>query len=392
LIISTNFVICPFCPFYPCVLSLFLSPNKAITEYLYPLIEFAETVLHTKHNQWSQFPIYLKATAGMRLLEPQQRVRVIDAVRHILGNSTYSSFKFETEYARVISGEEEAIYGWAGTNFVLGSLLQNSQGSGTVKNPKLTHGALEMGGASAQISFYQDNEDIMSNLFKLQIGQGKHWNVYAHSHLCFGMNEAWNRMGALLAFSSTSTGNSNNDVPSKIYNPCLAGGSSVEFESSVEYEHASVAWRVDGTGNALPYTTMMTNPNTAGDYDACTEIAHTILNKQYNAWCNFSHHGDCSFSGVYQPQLPVQSENFGEFLAFSNYYHIWDFLKMPLRSSLSTLQDSTRKICAMNVTELDKWNGGRFEEPDTSLICFRAVSYQSAAKGDYFLVKCCCCY
>ncbi len=329
----------------------------------------------SKKDQWPEFPIYLKATAGMRMLEPNDRLRVMKAVREIFNNSTYSNFKFETEYARVISGEEEAIYGWAGGNFVLGSLLRSSQGSGTVINPKLTHGSLEMGGASTQIAFYQDNMDIMSNLFKLQIGQGKHWNVYAHSHLCFGINEAWNRMGAFLSTAGKM------DIPAggQLYNPCLPGESSSNFESSVLFDHGKETWSVDSNGNPLSYKTIMVNGNKTGDYDACSEIAYRILNKQYNVWCNFSHHGDCSFSGVYQPPLPKQSKNFGEFLAFSNYYHIWTFLKIPQRSSLATLQEGTKKICSMNEQELREWNNGQILEEDASKMCFRAVSTKSFA-------------
>ena len=354
--------------------------KKAIAEYLRPLLEFAETVLHTKQNEWPQFPIYLKATAGLRLLEPQQRIRVMDAVRQILHNTTYSKFKFEKEYARVISGNEEAIYGWAGINFVMGSLLQSSEGSGTVINPKLTHGALEMGGASTQISFYQDNMDIMSDLFKLQIGQGKHWNVYAHSHLCFGIHEAWNRMGALLA-STIGTGtisqnNSNGGMMAHIvHNPCLAGESQIELELNSDIDKdGNSKWRVGDSNDFLPFNLIMMNQNRRGDYDACANIAYTILNKQYNAWCDYSHRGDCSFSGVYQPQLPRQSESFGEFLAFSNYYHVWTFLRMPLRSSLNTLQDSAKKVCAMNATELKQWNNETLDEDEASQMCFRAVS------------------
>lgn len=32
----------------------------------------------------------------------------------------------------------------------------------------------------------------MANLFKLQIGPQKHWNVYAHSFLYFGVVSAYN--------------------------------------------------------------------------------------------------------------------------------------------------------------------------------------------------------
>ncbi len=352
--------------------------DKAIAEYLFPLLEFAKTVLHTKREKWPEFPIYLKATAGMRMLEPQQRVRIIHAVRELFNNSTFSGFKFQTDYARVISGEEEAIYGWAGANFVLGSLLKSSEGSGTVVNPKLTHGALEMGGASTQISFYQDNEDIMSNLFKLQIGQGKHWNVYAHSHLLFGINEAWDRFGATLLSNNNSS-----DVGTLVNNPCLA--SQVVFESNIYYEGGDARWRVDDNGNPILYKKTMTNQNKIGNYDECAKIAYTILNKQYNVWCDFSHRGDCSFSGVYQPTLPKQSKNFGEFLAFSNYYHIWQFLKIPDRSSLSTLEQGARKVCSMNATELKEWNDGGLESDLVPQMCFRAVSQTFVSLLLYFL-------
>lgn len=37
-------------------------------------------------------------------------------------------------------------------------------------------------------------QDILANLFKLQIGGQKHWNVYTHSFLQFGLNSARARM------------------------------------------------------------------------------------------------------------------------------------------------------------------------------------------------------
>ena len=79
----------------------------------------------------------------------------------------------------------------------MGNLLQESQGVGTVVNPRLTYGVLDMGGASTQILFYEPHEDIMAGLFKLQIGQAKHWNIYAHSFLYFGMNEGFDRLPAI---------------------------------------------------------------------------------------------------------------------------------------------------------------------------------------------------
>lgn len=340
----------------------------AIAEYLRPLMEFAETVLHTKTEYFHEYPIYLKATAGMRILQPQDRARVINACRAFFSNSTYSKFKFQNDYARVISGEEEAIYGWAGANFVLGSLLKSSEGSGTVMNPELTYGTVELGGASSQIAFYQSNEDIMSNLFKLQIGQGKHWNVYAHSFLYFGINEAWNRMGAYVSTISNET-----IVLSKVQNPCLVGDAKVDFESTIYFIDGHESFQADKNGKPLSCKTTLVNDASRGSYDGCSAIVKSLMNKRYNTWCNFEHHGDCSFTGVYQPQLPQQSQTFGEFIAFSGFYDVFSFLHLPNRSTLRALQNATMHLCSMNSSELEAFNGGRLGPDDLVKTCFQSV-------------------
>lgn len=342
----------------------------ALSEYLRPLLEFAETVLRTKNKRWDEFPIYLKATAGMRTLDKYNRLRVINACREILYNTTFNPFKFETEQARVISGEEEAIYGWTAANFVLGSLLQASEGSGTVMNPTLTHGSIEMGGASAQIAFYQNDEDIMANLFKLQIGQGKHWNVYAHSYLYFGIDQAFNRMGALLATGQSSS----SSIPSYVYNPCLPGGSQITFTSDIYFfEGHETRLSVDGMDKS--YSTTLKNDGNTGDYDKCSAIANSLVNKRYNTWCEFAHHGSCALNGVYQPPIPQQQAgSFGEFLAFANYFDVLNFMHIAEnKTNIALIQNATKNLCTMSHKDLVIFNNGRIEEVDSLKMCFRAA-------------------
>ena len=82
-------------------------------------------------------------------------------------------------------------------------------------------GVLEMGSASTQICFFEPNGDGMANLFKLQLGAAKHWNVYAHSFLYFGINGAYDRLHARMYNESVIKNNGTTDI----YNPCLQGGS-----------------------------------------------------------------------------------------------------------------------------------------------------------------------
>lgn len=333
--------------------------ERALATYLQPLLDFAKTVLHAKQLQFGQYPIFLRATAGMRTLETHDRARVMTSIRNLFRNDTYCPFAFADEQARVLSGEEESIYDWAGVNFLLGDLLEQSEGAGTVVNPRKTHGALDLGGASTQISFYEPSEDVMANLFKLQIGQAKHWNVYAHSFLYYGMNEALDRVQARLAAGKSSQ----ERLVDGIHDPCLPGNAKPRLIRTDIHldpnDTTSETWNYTGTypsGDGT-YQAMLKNDKKGGDFDACMNLTEQLLHLEKNAWCDFAHKGDCSFAGIYQPRLPRQdSEAFGEFVAFSNYYHVWKFLQLPERATLQQLHDATQRVCAMSREELFAYN------------------------------------
>lgn len=143
--------------------------RNQVAFYLSPLMMFAMDVLAEKKSNWKNYPIYLKATGGLRALPAPYRLRLMETVRCLFNDTTYNPFFFETEHARVISvrlcekvpyifllivfltnimvlfkGEEEAIYGWTAVNFVKGTLLRNSEGTGSVLNPGQTYGVLEV--------------------------------------------------------------------------------------------------------------------------------------------------------------------------------------------------------------------------------------------------------
>lgn len=56
----------------------------------------------------------------MRQLPTGPREAIIAEVRKYMSNDTLCPFYFEHDFARVISGEEEGIYGWTAINFLLG--------------------------------------------------------------------------------------------------------------------------------------------------------------------------------------------------------------------------------------------------------------------------------
>ncbi|GAX16949.1 ectonucleoside triphosphate diphosphohydrolase 4 [Fistulifera solaris] len=353
--------------------------RQAVRDYLQPLLEFAETVLHEKRNKFGEYPIFLRATAGMRILSTEDRARVMEAVRSSFRDKTYSPFAFVDEQARVLSGEEEAIYDWTGVNFLLGNLVEQSAGAGSVVEPTLTHGALDLGGGSTQIAFFEPNGDIMSNLFKLQIGQAKHWNLYAHSFLFYGINEAIARFHSRLIANKTVE----ERLVKGIHNPCLPGGSEQQVRTDIHVKHDGLEiWESDDASVGAISHAILKNEKANGDVDQCFEEAKALLHLEKNDWCDFAHKGDCSFAGIYQPALPVQSPNFGEFLAFSNYYHVWQFLHLPAKASIAQLEQATRHACSLSKEELIVFNDGIVSEDELDSYCFRsAYVYQLLRNG-----------
>jgi len=374
--------------------------ERAIADYLEPLLSFARSVLHGKEDEFENFPIFLKATAGLRIVPSKQRQRVISTVRKLFANNTYCPFWDETERVRVISGEEEAVYDWAGVNLLLGNLMSNSEGVGEAYGGAIqTYGALDMGGASSQISFYQPQGDVMSDLFKLQIGQGKHWNVYAHSHLMYGMNMAESRRKARLVSDTTAK----ERLQDGVYDPCLpGGGKTIEFKSLIHFDDNGLeTWNAtaDDLASAISsadpglYHAVLVNNEKTGDWDQCKELARGLFNKETNDWCNFSHRGSCSFAGVYQPERPPSEL---EFYAFSNYFHVWQFLQLESRSSIAQLEAKGREVCSQSWDDLVKYNEGNqqniFTEEELKTYCFRAayvheiLSYGYGFRPDEYVI------
>jgi apyrase len=66
----------------------------------------------------------------MRLLPPTKQAEIMEAVRDYLSTTP---FRFERDWAQIITGVEEGIYGWITVNYLL-SLFKN--------NTKSTVGAL----------------------------------------------------------------------------------------------------------------------------------------------------------------------------------------------------------------------------------------------------------
>lgn len=351
--------------------------EKALRKYLGPLLDFAKHVLKDKESEWHTYPIFLKATGGLRTLAKADRVRLMDAIRTLFHNETYNPFEFEDERARVISGEEEAIYGWVGVNFAKGTLIKDSYGSGDVamtpRDRQLTYGMLEMGGASTQIAVYENHGDLLANLFKLQLGGARHWNVYVHSYLYFGINGAWTRLNGKLHWKNATT------------NPCLPLGSEVEFDSWATMDDEG-RFYARNAPQSQPYEVTMYGSNNSFDFDQCSELTFGLLRKKTNKdWCEFEMDGSCGFAGIYQPPMPQFNKDVDEFVATSNFYDVFQFLQLGDKSNISSIGVGAQKVCNMTWEETkayDEQLGLGNDNHTLAQMCFRSVFvYQLLRNG-----------
>ncbi|KAA3676437.1 ectonucleoside triphosphate diphosphohydrolase 4 [Paragonimus westermani] len=168
-------------------LSEFSDNLDNITTYIPQLLDYAtQEIPKVSHRST---PLFILATAGMRLLTEEQQAKIWNRVQ-VLVKSKYN-FKFENSYAVTITGNQEALYGWIAVNYLTGRFLHGLEDL----NRKSTYGMLDMGGASMQIAYELDSDEgVPCNLVTSFTLKGstpdlyKKYNVYVVSYLNYGAN------------------------------------------------------------------------------------------------------------------------------------------------------------------------------------------------------------
>ncbi|XP_010895951.1 ectonucleoside triphosphate diphosphohydrolase 1 isoform X1 [Esox lucius] len=272
-----------------------------------------EAVLNVPRRRHHETPLYLGATAGMRLLRMENQSlcdQVLGSVEKVL-----QSTPFDYQGARIISGQEEGAFGWVTVNYLSDRL---KQGSGTT-------GALDLGGASTQITFATNQDETGESAentvtFRLY---GNDYFLYTHSFLCYGKDQVLKLALAQQTQAGAST----------LLDPCFNQGYSTNLSYSSVYSSPCITTQKPlaagegfthrGTGNALQ----------------CQEVVRRIFNF---SGCTFSH---CSFNGVYQP--PLQ----GQFGAFSAYYFVMNFLNLT-SDTLENNMEKMARYCSTPWTQI----------------------------------------
>lgn len=299
--------------------------SAAVAAHLAPLIDFAKQVLSGDERDFGSYPLYFKATGGMRELSVEDREDIMSWVRLYMSDSTFNPFFFKNEMARVISGEEEAIFSWVAMNFLLGNLLTESEGLGEAFT-NTSIGTLDLGGSSTQIAFFLPSQDISEGLYKLQIGGHKHWNVYTKSFLQFGVVSARRRHLIQIASAAHDS--------KRVEAPCFHSG----YKESIQSSDGKM---VDIFGPSYPEK---------GQFRRCYDSLRPLMEKDVNGYCNVVYHGECSIGGAYQPSLPTGKN--GNFFGNSAYKFPWKILMLPPTAPFELWQSKAENICSMTFSEI----------------------------------------
>ncbi|XP_060156070.1 ectonucleoside triphosphate diphosphohydrolase 8 isoform X4 [Globicephala melas] len=268
-------------------ISSYASDPAQAGESLQGCLEEALALIPKAKHQ--QTPMFLGATGGMRLLSQKnssQAEDVFAAVSQALSRSPVAFWG-----AELLAGQDEGALGWVTINYILGLLVQYSFSGEWIQPLEGTSvGALDMGGASTQITFVPGGpilDTTTQATFRLY---GTEHSVYTHSYLCFGRDQMLNRLLAGLVQSSPSL---------LVRHPCYHSGYRGTLALAPLYGSPCVQaaaprdlgqnLTVEGTGNP----------------GACVAAIRGLFN-----FSSCDGRGDCAFDSVYQP--PVRGQFYVE--------------------------------------------------------------------------------
>lgn len=317
-------------------------------------------------NDWSVTPIWLKATAGLRMLPVKDSEAILGSVRKFLGDRNKSPFYFLPSYARVIPGKEEGGFGWIAYNY-LNRIIGPKR---DYLSPVAPFAVVEMGGASSQVTQVAANSIEAMKIpseykFAFDI-EGEFFVLYTHSYLGFGAEQARERLNKFLVSAKADS--------ASVADPCLNRGYSRDESTkrSDVYEGVDSPLKVlgqsDNAGTCLKTLTSLIPKNDkcdGGDYPR-------------------------SFDCVFQPKFVSSSQNF---LVFENFYYVASGIGVlpanhspdaqptgtfPLKTTPGELEEAANAVCGVEWSQLQSDYPKDKQPKDVNVKWCFAASYVTA--------------
>jgi Golgi apyrase len=331
-------------------------PEEVGPEHLAELIDFALEIV--PEEEVENTPIFLLATAGMRLLPEHQRAQVLENICGYFQRNTKFQLPDCGLHVQVIPGETEGLYGWIAANYLLGGFdepKEHEHGNG-----HHTYGFLDMGGASAQIAFAPNSTESEKHAEDLKLlrlrkvnGENLEHKVFVTTWLGFGANEARRRYveSLLEAYPGSK------ELP----DPCLPVGLLATI-SGEELDSDSPA--LTGKEPHLIGT---------GQFPECLKRTYPLLEKDVP--CTDE---PCLLNGIHTPAIDFKVNHF---VGVSEYWHttheIFAMAHKDKAYDFLTYQKQVTELCSRDWDDIEddikdeKW-GSKVDEKTVEEVCFKA--------------------
>ncbi|KAI6176408.1 hypothetical protein M3Y97_00794800 [Aphelenchoides bicaudatus] len=302
-------------------LSSFENQPDAAPEHIKPLLNYASKYIPVEQQPYT--PVFIFATAGMRLLTKEKQDTITNALRTKLPE--FTNLQIMSEHIQVIDGKWEGIYSWIAVNYVLGKFKASAKSTNTQAVRETSAGMIDMGGASVQIAFELPqntafNKDALNavNLGCIDNDNRFSYNLFVTTFLGFGVNEGLKKYEQTLVPKVTVPPNSSSLSVPYVKDNCLPD----KFMKVTSAENGTEFLRL-GTGN----------------WDSCVSEIVGILKKAGECTSALK----CFFDGVEAPPVDLSSI---ELYGFSEYwYSMHDVLALGGIYHHDIFEKGARKFC-----------------------------------------------
>lgn len=332
------------------------APERVGPEHLKQLLDHILDVVPS--SAVKDTPVFLLATAGMRLLSDNDQAAILENVCSYFRENSDLLLPECEAHVQVIDGPTEGLYGWIATNYLLGGFdapENHDHGKG-----HHTYGFLDMGGASAQIAFAPnatEAEKHANDLTLLRLrtlaGNSVEYNVFVTSWLGYGVREARNRYITELL---KTTG-----PDRKRLDPCLPSG----LRTTVDGDPLPPGAPVPGTTPYLIGT---------GKFDDCLRQTIPLLDKDVP--CEDE---PCLLNGVHVPAIDFDVNHF---VGISEYWHttheIFEMAHKDKTYDFQAYQLRVTEFCSQDWAAIEKgvvdnkW-GKKMDQEKANEVCFKAA-------------------
>jgi Golgi apyrase len=346
-------------------ISSFADNPEGVAAYLAPLLAHARA--HIPPSLEATTPIFLYATAGMRLLAPEQQGRVLRAACGALKDGARFRLAAASRdgpcgaSVRIITGEEEGLFGWLAVNYLM---------DGFAGANRTTFGFLDMGGASTQIAFEPSAAErartqnlLVPVRLRLLGGAEIRHDVFVTTWLGYGTNQARERYvaAAVDAFEALPA---HNDT--RVPDPCLP----VALERTETPLHL---------GPAPPHAARAHTLVGTGSFGGCLRATAPLLRK--DAPCPADAH--CLMNGAPGPAIDF---SVSRFIGVSEYwYAAQDAFGLGGAYDFAQYERAAQAFCAREWADVQRAHaahepGEHWAQPGTAatlprleLQCFKAA-------------------